>query len=176
MDISNETQEIIFTYNTTGSFCYKTSTKSSKYLVFLDGMGGNILSIPYFANLKTLCDKNNIVLVYPQLRSHPNFCLHRIEDDVEDIDNIMAMLDGEVLLLGHSTGCQDSLLYIQHSQDKKVKGIILQAPVSDTEERPETLPAELTKIKEKKDEMFCSYEGRVWLRERFLTALEPYNK
>lgn len=41
------------------------------------------------------------------------------------------MLDGEVVLLGHSTGCQDSLLYIREHQCGKVKGIVLQAPVSD---------------------------------------------
>ena len=34
----------------------------------------------------------------------------------------------------------------------------------------------VAKAKENKDDMFCTYAGEVWLRERFLTVLDPYNK
>jgi hypothetical protein len=33
--------------------------------------------------------------------------------------------------MGNSTGCQDCLLYAQSGKSNQVKGIILQAPVSD---------------------------------------------
>lgn len=146
-------------------------------MLFLDGMWGNILTIPYFYLLKNLCDSNHITLVYPQLRSHPYFQIHRIEEDIEDITDVVNGLNGSVVLLGHSTGCQDSLLYIQHSHSEKVKGIILQAPVSDIEARPDpVIPQLVAKAKENKEEMFCTYAGEVWLRERFLTVLDPYNK
>lgn len=122
--------------------------KSNKYLLFIDGMWGNILSIPYFYRLKNLCDNHNIVLVYPQLRSHPYFQIHRIEEDIEDITDVVNGLDGSVVLLGHSTGCQDSLLYISSSKSEKVKGIILQAPVSDIEARPDpVIPGLVAKAK-----------------------------
>ncbi len=45
------------------------------------------------------------------------------------------MLDGEIIIMGHSTGCQDSLLYLGQGKDPKIKGVILQAPVSDIEGR-----------------------------------------
>jgi predicted alpha/beta hydrolase family esterase len=41
------------------------------------------------------------------------------------------MLNGEIIIMGHSTGCQNALLYLAHRKDPKVKGVILQAPVSD---------------------------------------------
>ncbi|CAN0560401.1 unnamed protein product, partial [Laminaria digitata] len=40
------------------------------------------------------------------------------------------------LLIGHSTGCQDSVFYMQHGRPDlraAVRGVVLQAPVSDRE-------------------------------------------
>lgn len=68
----------IFKYNKAGSVAYKTCIHSNKYLIFLDGMKGMMLSIPYFDKLKNFCDSNGIVLVYPQLRSHPHYKIHKI--------------------------------------------------------------------------------------------------
>lgn len=46
------------------------------------------------------------------------------------------IVEDEVVLIGHSTGCQDSVFYMKHGRPdlkKRVKGVVLQAPVSDRE-------------------------------------------
>lgn len=43
----------------------------------------------------------------------PNYKIHTIYNDVEDLHKIIEMnKDKKIILLGHSTGCQVSLLYL----------------------------------------------------------------
>lgn len=170
-----ETEGILFTYNSHGCIAYKSKIKSSNFLIFIDGMGGNILSSQYFTNIKDYCDSNSIVLVYPQLRSHPNYKLFTIQNDIEDISSLVSKIDGNIVILGHSTGCQDSLLYIEASKNPKVKGIILQAPVSDIEANHD-LNLKETITRAKKSGLFFEYNGDIWLSERFITVYDERNK
>jgi hypothetical protein len=43
----------------------------------------------------------------------PNYKIHTIDNDVEDLHKIIQMNENKnIFLLGHSTGCQVSLLYL----------------------------------------------------------------
>lgn len=71
--------------------------------------------------------------------------------DVEELDELLAYLcsvkhsphvPAEIILVGHSTGCQDAVFYMAHGSPELracVRGVVLQAPVSDREFRA-TLP------------------------------------
>lgn len=71
-----------------------------------------------------------------------------IAKDAEEMAKIVAYLrerrpGGKVVIMGHSTGCQDCMEYIvgkNASARPAVDGIILQAPVSDREAMAEELP------------------------------------
>lgn len=71
-----------------------------------------------------------------------------IAKDAEEMAKIVAYLrerrpGGKVVIMGHSTGCQDCMEYIvgkNASARPAVDGIILQAPVSDREALAEELP------------------------------------
>lgn len=71
-----------------------------------------------------------------------------IARDAEDMAKIMTYLKaqrpgGKIVIMGHSTGCQDCMEYVVGTNAEKrpaVDGIILQAPVSDREAMAKDLP------------------------------------
>lgn len=71
-----------------------------------------------------------------------------IARDADDMSKIIAYLKeqrpgGKMVIMGHSTGCQDCMEYLIGKNAEKrpvVDGIILQAPVSDREALNRTLP------------------------------------
>ena len=170
-----EIDGILFKYNGYGSIAYKSNIKSNNYIIFLDGMRGNIMSSLYFPDLKEYCDSNNIVLIYPQLRSHPNYKIFSIQCDIEDIDSLVNEIQGNIVLIGHSTGCQDCLLYIESSKNPKIKGIILQAPVSDIEANNDSNLKECV-FKAKNSGIYFEYKQDIWLTERFITVYDERNR
>ena len=53
-----------------------------------------------------------------------------------DVDGAKIQPRDDIVLIGHSTGCQDSVFYMKHGRPdlrRRVKGVVLQAPVSDRE-------------------------------------------
>lgn len=71
-----------------------------------------------------------------------------LQTDVEDMAKIIAYIKdkrpgGKIVIMGHSTGCQDCMEYIVGKNMEKrpsVDGIILQAPVSDRDALENELP------------------------------------
>lgn len=71
-----------------------------------------------------------------------------IGEDADDIAKIVSYVkqlrpEGRVVIMGHSTGCQDCMEYVvgaKAEQRPTMDGIILQAPVSDREAIGELLP------------------------------------
>jgi alpha-beta hydrolase superfamily lysophospholipase len=62
----------------------------------------------------------------------PNYRIFPISSDVEDLHKIVLQNQGnKIILLGHSTGCQVSMLYLKTHGSKDISKVILQAPVSD---------------------------------------------
>jgi pimeloyl-ACP methyl ester carboxylesterase len=120
-------------YDQNGSIFIKTKLSSDKNIVFINGLGGNALFFDCKAALYNFCIKENYNLIIPQLRSYPNFQIISIQDDIDDIKNLVDQIDGKIILIGHSTGCNDILLYLKEHKAGNIKGVILQAPVSDTE-------------------------------------------
>ncbi|KAL5198266.1 hypothetical protein ABZP36_001778, partial [Zizania latifolia] len=86
-------------------------------------------------------------LVQPLLSSsYTGYGISSLEQDVLELDQLISYLINKensegVILLGHSTGCQDIVHYMRtnFACSKAVSGVILQAPVSDREYRA-TLP------------------------------------
>jgi pimeloyl-ACP methyl ester carboxylesterase len=124
----------IFTYSKQRLVAYTNGIQGRIKIVFVGGLGNNILSQPYVPQLNSYCIENGYELVIPQLRSHPNYGLYTIEDDAEDLDGLLSEIDGIVVLLGNSTGCQDIMYYMNSQRrSRKVKLMILQGAVSDVE-------------------------------------------
>ncbi len=62
----------------------------------------------------------------------PNYRTFKITDDVDDLHKVVEQnLNKKIILLGHSTGCQVSMLYLKTHGSVHIHKVILQAPVSD---------------------------------------------
>lgn len=129
------------------------SQKAKNVIIFIHGLGGNLFSQSEL--VERLIDKNNSVLLFNnrgnglltrinQLdkkepsgsRKHLIGMAHEVFTDcVDDIDGAVKFIeslgDKNIFLMGHSTGTQKSVYYLSKKKNKKIKGAILLAPMSD---------------------------------------------
>eukprot|EP00878_Enallax_costatus_P007375 GHUV01007724.1.p1 GENE.GHUV01007724.1~~GHUV01007724.1.p1 ORF type:complete len:336 (+),score=52.69 GHUV01007724.1:260-1267(+) len=116
-----------------------SSAPGSRYIVLVGGLTDGLLFAPYCQQLAdTLTDWT---LVQAQLTSsYQGWGLASLDQDAAELkllSDCLAADHGCVywVLMGHSTGCQDAVRYVQQYQteDPRLAGVILQAPVSDRE-------------------------------------------
>ncbi|KAM0681668.1 hypothetical protein GINT2_000182 [Glugoides intestinalis] len=164
-----ELDGILFEYNR-NSIAFKSKIESEKAIILIPGLGDNILSLPYVTLLYKYCKTKKVKLVIPQLRSMPNFTITPIEHDLEDLAAIIKTIKGEIILLGHSTGCNDILLFIRQNKLENIKGIVLQGPVSDIEAESQLkIEYGLNQIKKSADSKYIEFNDEIWLKERFIS-------
>jgi pimeloyl-ACP methyl ester carboxylesterase len=125
---------------------HASSQESSKVLLFIAGLGDTFSTVPYVPDLAVALPAWRVCHV--QLSSSgKGWGMASLDEDCEEIGIAvnwareqfkLATGDGKVdiVLIGHSTGCQDVLHYLHTSPSSPrpaVQGAILQAPVSDRE-------------------------------------------
>ncbi|MCO5597215.1 hypothetical protein L7F22_051291 [Adiantum nelumboides] len=116
-------------------------------VIFLGGLTDGLIATEYIEPLAHALEVEKWSLVQPLLSSsYAGFGTSSLKQDAMELDQLITyLIDKEgscgVMLLGHSTGCQDIVHYMRMGTDysRVVRGIILQAPVSDREYRA-TLP------------------------------------
>ncbi|KAK4231523.1 hypothetical protein QBC38DRAFT_465964 [Podospora fimiseda] len=116
-----------------------TPYPSPNALIFLPGLGDTPLTLPYIHDLAKSFPllSPSYTLFEPRLSSSGSaFGYSSLKQDALEINSCIKYLREtvglkKVVLMGHSTGCQDSLEYLLSYGD--VEGVILQGPVSDRE-------------------------------------------
>ncbi|XP_052207732.1 UPF0613 protein PB24D3.06c-like [Diospyros lotus] len=116
-------------------------------VIFIGGLTDGFLATEYLEPLAIALDKEKWSLVQFLLSSsYSGYGISSLKQDAMELDQLISYLinkeDSEgVVLLGHSTGCQDIAYYMRTSAacSRAVRAAILQAPVSDREYRA-TLP------------------------------------
>lgn len=117
---------------------------SPSIVIFIGGMLSNLMQ-PKF--VYDLADKIDFAkFVQPMLRSHPLFGQWTLDDDADDIEEVIDYVFSsflydskdidktQVILVGHSTGCQSILHYLNTKEQKgRVARAVLLGPVSDRE-------------------------------------------
>ncbi|GAA5826552.1 hypothetical protein JCM11251_002424 [Rhodosporidiobolus azoricus] len=113
---------------------------SSDIVLFIGGLSDSFLSVPYLPRLSATLASNGWGLVQAQLRSAGHsWGACTVKEDAEQLGAIVQYFKEEqgkrrVVLMGHSTGCQDAIAYAHLcSSLPPLDGIILQAPISDRE-------------------------------------------
>lgn len=115
-------------------------------LVFVPGLTDTIGTIPYLPQLADSISRHGFSLVQPQLTCNlGGYGQCTLQGDAQEIAACVAHLrslpskrNGKIVLMGHSTGCQDLIQYLLSSTrtldaHTRIDGAILQAPVSDRE-------------------------------------------
>eukprot|EP00639_Heterosigma_akashiwo_P007663 CAMPEP_0194596780 /NCGR_PEP_ID=MMETSP0292-20121207/25886_1 /TAXON_ID=39354 /ORGANISM="Heterosigma akashiwo, Strain CCMP2393" /LENGTH=317 /DNA_ID=CAMNT_0039457153 /DNA_START=194 /DNA_END=1147 /DNA_ORIENTATION=+ len=142
------------------TYCHEkrlVAFKSGSYercVIFIGGLTDGFMATPYIKELSEMLESIRWSLVQVLLSSsYLGYGISSLDNDAQEIGDLIAYLGSNgissVILLGHSTGCQDIIRFmdtkapksgqISREEDAKqevehgarVVGVILQAPVSD---------------------------------------------
>ncbi|KAK0623323.1 hypothetical protein B0T14DRAFT_425853 [Immersiella caudata] len=110
-------------------------------LIFIPGLGDLPFDVPYIRTIASKLASSSFSIFEINLNSSGSAFGHgSISQDVRDICDLFKYLKGigrnKVVLMGHSTGCQDCLGYAAAVAEGRVEGVegyVLQGPVSDRE-------------------------------------------
>ncbi|XVF28927.1 hypothetical protein REPUB_Repub15cG0075000 [Reevesia pubescens] len=143
----NQFRGVLFKY---GPKPIQVAFKTGDYkqqVIFIGGLTDGFLATEYLEPLAIALDNEKWSLVQLLMSSsYTGYGTSSLQQDATEIDQLISYLinkensDG-VVLLGHSTGCQDIVHYMRTNAacSRAVRAAILQAPVSDREYRA-TLP------------------------------------
>ncbi|KAK9672042.1 hypothetical protein RND81_12G072100 [Saponaria officinalis] len=110
-------------------------------VIFIGGLTDGFMATEYVEPLATALDNEQWSLVQILLSSsYTAYGTSSLEQDAMEIDQLISYLINKensngVILIGHSTGCQDIVHYMRTNAacSRAVRAAILQAPVSDRE-------------------------------------------
>nr|XP_010907332.1 UPF0613 protein PB24D3.06c [Elaeis guineensis] len=143
----NQLRGVLFKYGPKPvQVAFKTGDFNQQ-VIFIGGLTDGLLATEYLEPLSIALENEKWSLVQPLLSSsYVGYGTSSLEQDSLEIDQLISYLINKensegVVLLGHSTGCQDIVHYMRtnFACSRAVRGVILQAPVSDREYRA-TLP------------------------------------
>ncbi|KAA8914312.1 hypothetical protein FN846DRAFT_897017 [Sphaerosporella brunnea] len=108
-------------------------------LLFVGGLGDGLFTVPYVRELLCIIGWNIIEVLISS--SYKGWGTGNVKRDAEEIAKAVKYFrelnpEGKIVLMGHSTGCQDSMQYLLNlaiGSGPVLDGVILQAPVSDRE-------------------------------------------
>ncbi|KAJ3441688.1 hypothetical protein M0812_13701 [Anaeramoeba flamelloides] len=118
------------------AFLVRKNENCKSFIIHLHGLTEGMMSVPYLSPLIDSLETVNLISC--QFRSaHSSWGTHSLMTDCEDLDHLLCLLSSDykaqnIILIGHSTGCQDILWWCEHGKyHDLVTNIVLQAPVSD---------------------------------------------
>jgi pimeloyl-ACP methyl ester carboxylesterase len=132
-------------------FYKQAKRKSKKCVVYIHGLTGDFLDPPLVDeigesvtragfNFLSFNNRGSEIITWFKVKGKLEMiggARERFEDCIDDIAAAVNYAckrgSSEVVLVGHSTGCQKSVYYQSTTQDVRVKGIILLGPASDTD-------------------------------------------
>lgn len=129
-----------------------TSSLSQNTLLWIGGLGDGLLTVSYPTAIAAALPPQWSLAQVLLSSSYTGWGTSELKRDAKELARAVAYFrsirrDGKVVLMGHSTGCQDSVEYLAgpgatdrlKDKDARVDGWILQAPVSDREALVHTL-------------------------------------
>ncbi|KAI9762148.1 MAG: Vacuolar protein sorting-associated protein 35 [Chaenotheca gracillima] len=119
-----------------------SSRPSQNILLFIGGLGDGLLTVPYTPSLSAHLPASWSLAQIMLSSSYIGWGTSSVSEDAKEIGQCVSYFrdlrgpNTRVVLLGHSTGCQDVMEYMtgkQVASRPRVDGAIMQAPVSDRE-------------------------------------------
>lgn len=125
-----------------------SNTQPINTLLWIGGMFDTFLSVAYPMTIAQKLGPAWSLMTASLGSSGMSWGVSSIARDAEEMAKIVSYIKeqrptGKIVIMGHSTGCQDCMEYLVGKNAEKrppVDGIILQAPVSDREALGMTLP------------------------------------
>ncbi|KAK4266416.1 hypothetical protein QN277_027341 [Acacia crassicarpa] len=143
----NQLQGVLFKYGPNAIQVAFRTGDHKRQVIFIGGLSNGFLATAYLEPLAIALHRQNWSLVqFLVSSSYSGYGTSCLQQDAKELDLLLNYLidreDSEgVILLGHSTGCQDIIRYMSTNAacTRAVHAAIFQAPVSDKEYRA-TLP------------------------------------
>ncbi|CAI5532957.1 unnamed protein product [Closterium sp. Naga37s-1] len=140
--VGMEMRGVLFRWGEMGVKVAFRSSDFPRHVIILGGLTDGLLPTQYTARLASELAAAHWSLLQTQLSSsYFGYGAASLEQDAAEIDELIAYIlkryqASEVVLVGHSTGCQDIVAYLKSTKAihrSAVKAAILQAPTSDRE-------------------------------------------
>ncbi|XP_028773994.1 UPF0613 protein PB24D3.06c-like [Neltuma alba] len=134
-------QGVLFKYGPNAIQVAFRTGEHKRQVIFIGGLANGFLATAYLEPLAMALDIENWSLVqFLRSSSYGGYGTSSLQQDAKELDLLINYLidkeDSEgVILLGHSTGCQDIIHYMSTNAacTRAVRAAIFQAPVSDRE-------------------------------------------
>ncbi|KAL3428077.1 esterase lipase [Phlyctema vagabunda] len=121
-------------------FPNSVDSHSNNVIIFVGGLSDGLLTVPYASTIADHLPPSWSLAQVLLSSSYSGWGTSSLEKDVAEISAAVSYFrkikDGKIVLLGHSTGCQDALRYLTgpgHETRAPIDAAIIQAPVSDRE-------------------------------------------
>ncbi|CAF9919768.1 MAG: hypothetical protein HETSPECPRED_004114 [Heterodermia speciosa] len=107
-------------------------------LIFVGGLSDGLLTVPYIPHLARSLENFSVAETLLS-SSYSGFGTSDLEQDTHELAQCVTYFselrpDAKIVLMGHSTGCQDIMHYLTSpGQRPKINGAIMQAGISDRE-------------------------------------------
>lgn len=128
------------------------NSKSENLLIFINGLFGGLSTTSYTATISNSLPPNWNLAEVLLSSSYLGWGASSISKDVQELSQCVSYFrgvkTGRIVLMGHSTGCQDVMQYLTgpgHESRPAINGGIIQAPASDREWIEMAMPSEVLK-------------------------------
>lgn len=127
-----------------------TSPNPSNLLIWIGGLFDTYHSVEYTYTLAKRLPSDWSLAQVNLSSAATGWGTSSLGRDVSELSKIIGYFrktrKGKIVIMGHSTGCQDCMHYItskdENGHREKVDGVVLQAPVSDAEAMAQAMPKE----------------------------------
>ncbi|EFN58570.1 hypothetical protein CHLNCDRAFT_140723 [Chlorella variabilis] len=136
-------QGTLFRYGSAAANVAFMSGRHPRHVVLVGGLTDGLLFAGYCHPLAARLHAAGWSLVQALLSScHTGYGLASLDQDADELHQLATHLRAEwgsqgMVIVGHSTGCQDAVRYAQRHRSSSaaapLRGVVLQAPVSDVE-------------------------------------------
>ena len=133
----------LFQYSSFPSLsAFESKPSQPNKCILIGGLSDSLIPVPYTQNLQQTCNDLGWSLVQQTMSSSGlGFGHGSLKRDTEEISKLMEYLichhnASNFVIVGHSTGCQNAIHLTKYGDSdilQHLKGIALQAPVSDRE-------------------------------------------
>ncbi len=124
-----------------------TNSSVQNTLLFVGGLSDGLLTVPYVARLAQVLPPSYALIEVLLSSSYSGWGTSSLDKDCAEISECITYLrnkrpSGKMVVMGHSTGCQDAIHYLTGGKAESrppIDGVIIQASVSDREATVELL-------------------------------------
>ncbi|KZF19766.1 DUF1749-domain-containing protein [Xylona heveae TC161] len=132
---------VAFEHSPPASHASAPESQPKNTIIFIAGLGDGLLTVPYATKLSQALPPNYRLAEILLFSSYTGWGISSLQRDAAQISECVAYFKrarpgGKIILMGHSTGCQDTIEYLvgrNAASYTPIDGAILQASISDRE-------------------------------------------